>query len=104
MRVATYLLIVVLACLAAASRSRAATLFTIAGVESTSAFAPAPCWNADFCTVPRRWPPTWIATGRRLKATCLTHLLDGTILVCQGSELLMLDRTGRLRHWLPASA
>lgn len=103
MRVATFGLIVVLGWLATATGSRAATLFTVAGVESTSAFAPAPCWKAEVCTIPRRWPATWVTTECRLRASCLTHLADGTILVCQGSELLALGRDGHLRHWLPTS-
>lgn len=104
MRAAACVLIVVGACLAAATQAGAATLFTLAGVESTSAYAPAPCGRRDPCTVPAHWPRTWVATERRLKATCLTHLADGTILICQGSELLALDRNGRLRHWLPANS
>lgn len=88
------------ASLAAAVPADAATMYTIAGAESTSARVPAPCWAADFCDVPRRWPRSWVATERRLKATCLTHLRDGTIIVCQGSELLRLDRDGRMRRWV----
>ena len=43
----------------------------------------------------------WPAGARRLHAQCLTHLPDGTVLICSHRELLALGPDGRLRSWGP---
>jgi hypothetical protein len=86
----------------AASSADSALVLTLAGVESTGVDAPAPCPEVvSFCHVPRRWPASWPAGERRFASSCLTHLPDGTIILCQGDQLLALAADGRIRRWSP---
>src|SRR5262245_18728843 len=66
-----------------------ATLFTLAGSESTAMEA---CWPLDDCR-----DETRPATERRLLLPCLTTLPDGTIVLCRGIRLAFLGADGRER-------
>ncbi|HEY6890681.1 MAG TPA: hypothetical protein VI300_22955 [Solirubrobacter sp.] len=95
-------LVALIAAITAPAAARAATtplLWTIAGVESTGAFAPSPCAEIAWCDIPARWPRAWTATDRRIGGSCLARLADGTLVLCQGPRLLALDRKGRLARW-----
>jgi len=43
----------------------------------------------------------WPAGARRLDTACVTHLRDGTVLICAGRRLLAIGADGRVRPWGP---
>jgi hypothetical protein len=82
-----------LVCAAPARAAPESAIFTIAGAESEVAdtLCDSSCDGGSDARLP--------ATERRFSGTCLTHLADGTILLCEGSELLALGTDGRIRAW-----
>ncbi|HEY6886688.1 MAG TPA: hypothetical protein VI300_02875 [Solirubrobacter sp.] len=82
---------------AAPARADVATVFTIAGTESTGAAVPWLCGALDFCESPKPWPAVWAATSRRIDATCVDHYPDGSILLCVDGALARLTPDGRMR-------
>ena len=80
-----------------AAATGASRIFTIAGVSSPALHPCGPVSSS--CGTPTRPAAAWPATQRHISGACLTALPDGTILLCNSSELLALSADGLMRHW-----
>ena len=74
---------------------------TVLGIASPSFSAPRPCVPRSACKPPPAPAASFVGTRVQLAdAGCLSHLADGTIVLCGGpSGLWRLDLDGRLRPW-----
>jgi hypothetical protein len=85
------------AVLAAAPAAQAATVFTIAGSQSSGAAIPLLCGGIRYCGDVRPWPSVWAATALRFDGSCLDHYPDGSILLCSDGRPIRMTPDGRAR-------